>query len=506
MLEPYILGIDIGTGSTKAVAVNYKGSAIVTTQAYYPTEHSRPGYSEQDPELIWQAFVSCVKEMVHKQGAPPAVIGFSSAMHGVIPVNADGQPLASMITWADARSASIAERIRNSANGERIYKTTGTPIFAMSPLTKIIWLKEEAPALFKSSYKFISIKEFIWFRLFGAFEVDHSIACGTGLIDLESLSWSEEALELAGINGSQLSVPVSTSYTRTDLKPFGQRSTTSPDLTELTSGTSFVIGGSDGCLANLGSLAIEEQIAAITIGTSGAVRISSRSPIFNYGAMTFNYRLDEETFICGGPVNNGGIALQWLIKNFFGKKEIAAADYDELFEKIKTIPAGSERLIFLPYLAGERAPVWDTKSSGAFLGLRLHHTDAHFARAVLEGVCFGLCEVLQAVEEGSGKIKRIHVSGGFTTSQLWIRMLADVTGKQVALVHAEDASATGAAMLAMKASGIVEDYNFFLRDKQFGIIEPDEKNHKRYQQLFSVYKALYPQLKEAMHHLNQVNN
>ena len=222
--------------------------------------------------------------------------------------------------------------------------------------------------------------------------------------------------------------------------------------------------------------------------------------------MTFNYRLDEETFICGGPVNNGGIAIQWLIKNFFAKREITAADYDDLFEKIKTIPAGSEGLLFLPYLAGERAPVWDTRSSGVFLGLRLHHTDAHFARAVLEGVCFGLCEVLQAVEEGSGKIKRIHVSGGFTTSQLWIRMLADITGKQVALVHAEDASATGAAMLAMKSLGIVENYSSFLRGKQFSIIEPDDKNHNRYQQLFSVYKALYPNLKEAMHHLNQVNN
>jgi gluconokinase len=500
MQEPYILGIDIGTGSTKAVAVNFGGSAILTTQAYYPTDHPHAGYSEQDPELIWQAFISCVKEVIQKQGTSPAAISFSSAMHSVIAVNADGQPLAPMITWADARSANIAERIRESAAGERIYRTTGTPVFAMSPLTKIIWLREEVPHLFKRSYKFISIKEFIWFRIFNDYQVDHSIACGTGLIDLTTLSWSEEALQLAGINVGHLSSPVSTGYTRNDFQP------TSTWLPELKQGTPFVIGGSDGCLANLGSLAIEEQIAAITIGTSGAVRISSRSPIFNYAAMTFNYRLDEETFICGGPVNNGGIALQWLIKNFFGKKEITAEEYDQLFRKIKPIAAGSEGLLFLPYLAGERAPVWDTKSSGAFLGLRLHHTDAHFAKAVLEGVCFGLCEVLQAVEEGSGKIKRIHVSGGFITSQLWIRMLADITGKQIAVVHAEDASATGAAMLAMKSLGIIKDYSFFLKEKHFSIIEPDESNHKTYRQVFSVYKSLYPHLKEAMHRLNQVNN
>jgi gluconokinase len=177
----YILGIDIGTGSTKAVAVNTSGDAVHTEQVSYPTLHPEPNYSEQAPELIWQAFIKCIQRTVATLKTEPAAISLSSAMHSLIPIDKDGNPLMNMITWADNRSSSIAKQIKDSADGDTIYEKSGTPIHAMAPICKIIWLRENEDDLFKKVYKFISIKEFVWFKLFGEYEIDHSIASATGL-------------------------------------------------------------------------------------------------------------------------------------------------------------------------------------------------------------------------------------------------------------------------------------------------------------------------------------
>ncbi|RQO68019.1 gluconokinase [Pedobacter sp. KBW06] len=482
----YILGIDIGTGSTKAVVLNLNYEPLDSFQEYYSTYSSLPGYSEQDPEDIWTAFKACITEMTNRCGGIPVAIGLSSAMHSLISVDEDGIALAPMMTWADSRSSEIATRIRTSEQGMIIYKKTGTPIHAMSPLCKIIWLYEHQRELFDRTYKFISIKEYIWYRLFKEFKIDHSIASCTGLFDVEYLSWNEDALLMAKITTDRLSAPVSTSYNMKDA-----------------SGVIFVIGASDGCLANLGTEAIEPGVSALTIGTSGAVRIASTKPIFNERAMTFSYLLDEDTYICGGPVNNGGIALQWFLKSTLGKDELSTADYTLFFEKVKAATAGSKGLIFLPYLTGERAPIWDSESCGTFFGLRLHHRQEQFSRAVLEGICYALNEVLLAVEQYSEEIKQINVSGGFVHSRIWMEILADITGKEIVLLQTEDASALGAAYLAIRAIGLSQVYPFSVREKQR--ITPNPENHALYKKIFMIYQQLYPNLKGSMHELDGLN-
>lgn len=482
----YILGIDIGTGSTKAVVLNLNYEPLDSFQEYYTSYSAIPGYSEQNPEDIWAAFKACITEMTNRCGGSPVAIGLSSAMHSLISVDKDGIPLAPMITWADSRSSEIAARIRTSEQGMIIYKRTGTPIHAMSPLCKIIWLYEHEPELFDRTYKFISIKEYIWYRLFKEFKIDHSIASCTGLFDVENLNWSEEALLMAKISTDRLSVPVSTSYSMKDA-----------------SGVIFVIGASDGCLANLGSDAIGPGIAALTIGTSGAVRIASKKPIFNEAAMTFSYLLDEHTYICGGPVNNGGITLQWFLKNTLAREELFSDDYTSFFEKVTSTAAGSKGLIFLPYLTGERAPIWDSDSCGTFFGLRLHHRQEHLSRAVLEGICYALNEVLLAVEQYSEEIKQINVSGGFVHSRTWMEILADITGKEIVLLQTEDASAIGAGYLAIMAIGLREEYPSSVKEKQ--IITSNPANHALYKKIFKVYQQLYPNLKDSMHQLNRLN-
>jgi gluconokinase len=480
----YILGIDIGTGSTKAVALSLNCDPVGTCQQPYPTFSPLPGYSEQDPETIWTAFVRCINEMVNKMGAAPEVIGLSSAMHSMIAVDAAGTALAPMMTWADARSAAIAGQMRTTDAGMKIYEATGTPIHAMSPLCKLIWLRENQSGLFDAAHKFVSIKEYIWYRLFSEYRIDHSIASCTGLFDLETRSWNIDAIQMAKIDPARLSEPVCTNYTREGLSPTAAVLFAVHDIP-------FVIGASDGCLANLGSHATGPGVAAITIGTSGAVRVASAKPASN-PAMTFSYVLDEQTYICGGPVNNGGIALQWLLRNVFGKETLSPEDYNNLFELIKPISAGSEGLVFLPYLNGERAPVWDASASGGFFGLRLQHGQGHLARAALEGICYALNQVLITLEQNTGHIHKINVSGGFVHSEVWMQLLADVTGKPLILMHTEDASAIGAAYLAAKTTGLTNGYP--QPEPTENAITPDWQTHEVYKKGFATYTRLYPAL------------
>ncbi|SDF39667.1 gluconate kinase, FGGY family [Mucilaginibacter pineti] len=497
-MQAYILGIDIGTGSTKAVAVALTGEALGVVQQHYPISNPQPGYSEQDPLLIWDAFVQCLREIILKIGYAPGAVSFSSAMHSIIPVDEAGLPLAPMITWADARSENIAESLRASAQGEDIYRITGTPVHAMSPLCKLMWLRENKPQLFAQTHKFISIKEFIWYRLFNEFEVDYSIASATGLFDILKLEWSVVACALAGVNTDKLSTPVNTTYYRSNADA------ATVALTGISTNTNFIIGASDGCCANLGSHTTGPGMAALTIGTSGAVRITSTTPVYNYAGMTFNYLLNQNSFVCGGAVNNGGIAINWLLKSFLQKENLTKADYDALFDTIQTVPAGSDGLLFLPYLYGERAPIWDTKSTGAYINIKPTHSRSYFLRAALEGICFALYDVLKTVEDTSETITQVNISGGFVTSPVWTQVLADITGKKLVVLQPEDASAVGAVYLAMQALH-PESYTAVTQISGEKVIEPNMENHARYSKLFPVFKKLYRDLKDSMHLLHDLD-
>jgi gluconokinase len=497
-MNNYFVGVDLGTGSTKAIGLAIDGTVLCTAQFYYTTNNPQPGFSEQNPCLIWDAFVSCINIITAKVGYGPSAISFSAAMHSILPVNRKGEPLAYAILWSDARSGEIAQNIRNSTQGENIYRHTGTAIYAMSPLCKLIWMRENQINLFNIAYKFISIKEYIWHRLFGVFEVDYSIASATGLFDILDLEWFADSLLLAGISSEKLSAPVNTGHKRF-------LSAVNNLLEGVTTATAFIIGASDGCCANLGGGAVGNGIAALTIGTSGAIRVGSEVPVYNYRAMTFNYLLNKNTFICGGAVNNGGAAVDWLLKSFLKITNVTDETYTELFADITTIKPGSDGLIFLPYLYAERAPVWDAKSSAAFLNVNFTHQQSHFLRAALEGICFALCDVMKAIETPEQPIKEVVISGGFISSPVWVQMLADITGKKLVIQQADDASAVGAIYLAMEALGLnVSKINEDAQDRIE--IEPDAKNHETYSRIFAVYQTLYRNLKESMHLMHDLNN
>ncbi|HET7898633.1 MAG TPA: FGGY-family carbohydrate kinase, partial [Flavisolibacter sp.] len=384
------------------------------------------------------------------------------------------------------------------AEGVQIYHNTGTPLHSMSPLCKIAWFRQYEPQIFTRAAKFISIKEFIWLQLFREYVIDHSLASATGLFNIFQLRWDETALSYAGIDAHKLSAPVPVTYNRKGLRDADAAAMKIP------ASTIFFIGGSDGCLANLGSLCLQPTKAAITIGTSAAVRITTAMPVQQADRMIFNYLLNEKTFVSGGAVNNGGNVFQWLLENLF-QQHASVKNYEQLFALIDHVPAGSGGLLFLPYLHGERAPVWDEKSGGVFIGIRSVHTLPFFARAAAEGVCFALLHILSSLEEVCGTVEEVAVSGGVVHSNEMMQLLADVTGKTVLVQQPDDASALGAAFLAQRAMGIIHEFASLV-SAPAAVFPPQRERTDLYQKIFTVYKGLYPVLKEPLHQLYQFVN
>ncbi len=494
-MEPYFIGADIGTGSAKAVAIDSKKKVLAIAQSFYSVVSPKPGYSELEPETIWKAFEKVIRDVISNLQRIPMSVSISTAMHSLMAVDLQNKPLTRFLTWEDTRSDTIAETLRRSSKAKSIYTATGTPIHSMSPLCKIKWLKEHQPRIFNKTSKFISIKEFIWFRLFGEYEVDYSIASATGLLNLNSLSWHQPSLKFCGIRKSQLSRPVATTFARDHVNK-----KIASNL-RINGETKFCIGASDGCLANVGSYATDKHTGALTIGTSGAVRIATGSPVVHFDSMIFNYVLDDKTYISGGPVNNGGNVMKWMFATFLNKVYPSDDDYNMVFKKVKEIPVGADGLIFLPYLYGERAPIWDEKSSAAFIGMQSFHTTHHFFRAAIEGICFSLKIILDNLESSSGTIRQLNVSGGFVHSKVWMQILADITGKKICKVQSQDASCIGAALLYMKAAGIIKNY----RPEKTGtevMIKPNAKSVSLYKKQLFIFKSLYPSLKGSMHSLN----
>jgi gluconokinase len=490
-MKDYVIGLDIGTGSLKALAVDSGGVVLSTAQFSYPLIQESESQCEQDPEQIWGAFTASISKIVRELSQNPMAIVISTAMHSLILVDENDLPITNIITWADNRAGDIAERIQHAATGEMLYEQTGTPIHAMSPLCKIVWFRENDPGIFSRTKKFISIKAFIWFKLFGEYEVDYSIASAEGLMDIESLQWNANALAIAEITTQQLPVLVNTNHARTDADPKHLQQMGLPPLSR------FIIGAADGCMANLGSFATKPGVAALTIGTSGAVRVAGQKPVYNFKAMTFNYRLDENTFISGGPTNNGGVVIKWYAENFLKKDLRSAADYTELLSKIRNIEPGAEGLIFLPYILGERAPIWNSDATGVFFGIRNHHTQEHFTRAVVEGVSMALYNIAESMEQAGLNIDQINVSGGFVHSTEWLEILANIFGKKICLVNASDASALGAAYLGLKTVGKISDYDS-LSERQTKEILPDLIAFRKYQHQYRMFQDLYESLVDNM--------
>jgi gluconokinase len=446
-----VLGVDIGTTATKVVAFDALGTAHASHSAGYPLEEPADGHAVQDPEAILAAVregVRSVAAEVARRGGTIRGLTFSAAMHTLIGLDGDSRPLTPSITWADVRASAQADRLRAGPDWLGLHQRTGTPVHPMSPFVKLVWFREEEPELAAAVRHWVGIKEVVVHRLTGVWAVDHSVASATGLLDRHRLDWDERALELAGISRDQLAPLVPTTAVLGPVLP-----EVAADL-GLADDVPVVTGASDGPCANLGLGAVRPGVAAISIGTSGALRVSVEDPRVDESGQVFCYALTEDRWVVGGAVNNGGVVLEWA-------GDALAPDLrghpDELLELAASAPPGSDGLLVLPHLLGERAPRWETLARGAYVGLERSHRREHLLRALIEGSCLQLALVLRSVEDAGYEVREVRATGGFARSEWWRQLLADVLGRPVGYPRQYEGSAYGAALLGQYALGMVPD-------------------------------------------------
>lgn len=482
-MSNYIIALDLGTTSCRALLFALDGTVRATASRTYPLVTPRPGWVEQEPEVLLGAADAVVAEVAQAAGAPDAILGISlcTYMHSLVAIDAGGSYLTNLITWADSRSASQVDWMRAQPGWMELYGRTGCPPHTMYPLYKFLWMQQNRPDLMAQAARWASIKELLIQRWTGNWALDYNLATGTGMLNMHTLQWDEEALALAGVRPDQLSPVVATTQTF----PLTR------ELPGVALGTPVIAGAGDGVLSSLGSGAISDGIVAAMVGTSGALRSCVTEPTVDPQARVWCYYLDKNRWILGGSLNNGGIALRWLRDNLYPGTQ----EYDLPLSEAATVPLGAGSLLFLPYLTGERSPGFNARARGVWFGLGLEHGRPHMARSVLEAVAYRLYSVLGPLDELTGNVTEIRATGGFARSDFWLQICADVFGREVVAPAETEGSALGAFVLGAVALGIAPDLtwvNQFIRiDRRF---TPNPENHAAYDELFTIYQRVSAQL------------
>jgi len=490
-----IIGVDIGTTSVKVIAFTEDGEEIARHSARLETYHDAPDAAEQDPQAVYETVTRSLRDVSSSASAlgyRVHRVGMSCAMHSLLCISQQNEPLTRAIIWMDTRSEREAQDLWDSPEGKSIYLRTGTPIHPMSPLAKLLWLRNRHQSLFDQASKFVSLKEFIWYQWFHEWQVDESIASATGLYNLQLRSWDEEAMRLVGLTTHRFSELVSTTFIRTGVLE--------PALLEsgMSSQTVFNIGASDGVLANLGLHSTETATMVLTIGTSLAVRIGSTQVYTDAQTRPFCYVLDDHRYILGGPSNSGGVVLEWLVQQILGHSPATAVEdhLQPLIEEAEHSPATS--LYCLPYVAGERAPLWNAHARAAFIGLGLQHTQSHMMRAAIEGILFNAYWIAQPLVSRFGQPQRLIASGRLVETA-WVRQLAaDIFGIPVEFHGHVDASVLGAVELCTQATlqahgaipeAIPSSRTTNPRPSQV-IAVPNPEEHTHYQRKFDSFQKI----------------
>ncbi len=481
LMDNIYVGADIGTSSVKTVIYDENFKQLKKFSQKYNLISNRKNQAELDPEEVYEAVLQTLKTAIQESrnnNYKIEFISFSSALHSLIFLDGNHEPLTNCLTWADSRAKDICNKLKSFYQEKNIYSKTGCPLHSLYLSAKIYWFKDNQKEIFSQADKFISIKEYIIYKLTGEFGVDYSIASGSGLLNIKNKEWDKELLNYLGIDEAQLS-PLVDSYNTYESKSI-----------DWLKNIPLVIGGGDGPLANLGELALSENQFVATLGTSGAIRVFSDKPVIDDdNQSTWCYMLDNNTYLPGGAINNGGIVLEWLKKNCF---ELTDNYYGLIDQYIKEVPPGSKSLFFLPFLTGERSPNWNPKARGIIFGLDYNHSKKEIIKAAVEGISYRMRTIKEALEANSNICNEVILNGGITQSEPWVQLLADVFNARVIVHENEEAAALGAAIIGSVALGFYNDYNAIdFNHKRRLVKEPDQKLVEKYNQLYSFHKELY---------------
>jgi gluconokinase len=409
----------------------------------------------------------------------------------------DRELLTPLVTWADTRSRAQAERLRAGSGGLSLHRRTGTPLHPMSPLPKLLWFAEQEPAVYERARHWMGIKEYVLLELCGELVMDHSMGSATGLMDLSTLDWDEEALGIVGLLPDRLPTLVPTRTVLPHLLPEVARDV------GLGEGTPVVVGAGDGPLANLGLGAVRPGVAACSVGTSGALRVVVDKPAVDSLGRVFCYALTEDRWVVGGAINNGGVVMDWVGDAL--APDLGDGAETELIELAAQAPVGSGGLLMLPYLLSERAPHWSAIPRGAYIGLTRGHGREHLVRAALEGVAQQLALVLASMRSAGLAVEEIRATGGFTRSDFVRQLLADVLGIAIKMPAGHEGSSFGAALLGMEALEMIDsiDVAAELVDLEEEV-RPDPGAAATYASLLPLHSEIYDALVPAFTQLRRL--
>lgn len=505
----YLIGIDIGTSAVKTVLFDENCGVIASESQEYPLYQPHNGWAEQDPEDWYQAVVNTLKAVVGKSGVNSediAGIGLSGQMHGLVMLDENNEVIRHSIIWCDQRTAKECDEITELVGADRLIEITANPALTGFTASKILWVRNNEPENYAKCKHILLPKDYIRFRLTGEYATDVSDAGGMQLLDVPNRCWSDEVLEKLNIDkaylGKVYESPEITGYITKEIA----------ELTGLSQKTAVAAGAGDNAAAAIGTGIVSDGKAFTTIGTSGVVYAHTSQP-------SIDKKGRVHTFCCAVPgcwhimgvTQAAGLSLKWFKDNFcqdyIEKAEKLGCDVYSLINKdINEIPAGSDKLIYLPYLMGERTPHLDADCRGVFFGLSGIHTKAHLLRAVMEGVSFSLTDCKDILTEMGADINEMMVCGGGGNSTVWRQMLADMYNCNVKTIDSKEGPALGAAILAGVGTGIFESVETacaaFIHEKDISL--PNRENHNKYNEIHKLYKKLYTSLKEDYKALSEL--
>ncbi len=485
-----LISVDIGTTNVKAVLYRQESGIDGQEVESYATSYPRPGYVEQDPEEVLAAVGRVIRRVVESASLRPQetdALVFDGVWQSLVPVDREGKALAPASLWADTRSIPQNDRLKGRIDTEEVRRRTGCPLHPMYFLSRLAWMKEEAPEVYRRADRFVSVKEFVLQRLFGLRKADRSTASGTGAWNMETRDWDHELLSEAGLTSARFSECAEPTTALPGLR--GEFAS----LLGVGEGTPAVLGAADGALAHLGSVGLDESRMSLTVGTGAAVRKRISTPRIKPGTEAWCYYLAEDNWLQGGVLHDAGNALRWFADTLLPTEKGGEDVFDAMNRLAAEAPLGADGLCFIPLLGGERCPHYRPRARGALYGLSFSHTRAHLVRALMEGLAYNLYSVYQMLISDSEP--DLVVTGGILKSPTWLQIVADFFGKKLWLPRVPEAAAWGGVLIGLRALGAMQDLQECTALVDFsGKQEPDPLRNAQYRKLLGTYERLYSDL------------
>jgi xylulokinase len=503
------VGVDVGTTGTKTILVDHKGKLVAKAVAEYPLHSPQLGWTEQHPADWWTATVQTIREVLQTSGVKPERIvglGLSGQMHGSVFLDAAGEVIRPAILWNDQRTALQCEAITSKVGRKQIVAETCNPVLTGFQAPKIIWLRDHEPGNYERLAQVLLPKDYIRYRLTGEYATEVSDASGTALFNVPQRRWSDLIIGRLGLPKSWLprvyeSPEVTGAITRL-----------AAEATGLRVGTLVVGGGGDQAAGGVGNGIVESGAVSCTTGTSGVVFAHLDSPVMDeqLRTHTFCHAVPGKWHVMGVMLSAGG-SLRWLRDALFAEEKSVSAQlgvdpYELMTAEAERVPPGSEGLVFLPYLTGERTPHPDPAARGVFFGLGLTHERRHLTRAVLEGVAYGLRDCFDLIAGMGLQMPQVRVSGGGSRSRLWRQIQADVAGREMCVINMAEGAAFGAALLAGVGAGVYADVGAACRQtiRVVSTLQPRPEAVAAYEVGYQLYRSLYPTLRASFARLHEV--